>query len=553
MTARSSIRTSGGLDPITVEVLGSAFSSITDEMGEALVRASHSTNIKERRDCSCALFDVDGNTLCQAAHTPIHLGSFIGIVPRILQRHKLDGLRPGDVFIGNDAYEGGGTHLPDIVLAEPIFFGDQLVGWAINTAHHSDFEDRGHAHIFQEGLRIPPVRLYRAGELQEDVRELILLNCQVPEERLSDLMAQMAANRLGVLRMQGLCRKYGVDKVIAAGRALLDYAEQRMRAAFALIPDGSYQFSDWYDHPEMPEQIRLDVTIRVAGETMALDFASPPQMRGPNNVTWTALVATVWFAIKTVVDPTVPPNAGLGRPITINAGKGTVLHCQLPAAVDGRLGVCQRVVDIIYGAMAQALPGRIKAAGNGACGAAQFIGTRPSDGSTWIYSESIGGGDGARASKDGMDGGHVYLTNTSNLPVEALEREYPLTLLRYELVDGSGGAGQHRGGMGLRRVYRAESNCRIRFETTRQETAPWGLEGGLEGARSTFSFSRPSAEPGISWMKPGDTAEISTPGGGGYGAPQQRDRQQVETDVREARLSASAAAEIYGPKSPGAA
>ncbi len=545
MTAHTPIRSASGLDPITVEVLGSAFSSIADEMGEALVRASHSANIKERRDCSCALFDRDGNTLCQAAHTPIHLGSFIGIVPRIVQRHSIADLRPGDVFIGNDAYEGGGTHLPDIVLAEPIFFENELIGWAINTAHHSDFEDRGHAHIYQEGLRIPPVRLYRAGELQADVRELILLNCQVPDERLSDLMAQMAANRLGVRRMQALCTKYGVDKVVAAGVALQDYAEQRMRAGIAQIPDGSYSFEDWFDHPEMTEAIKLSVTVTVSGDTVALDFDSPAQMRGPNNVTWTALVATVWFALKTVVDPTVPPNAGLGRPITIRARKGTVLHCQLPAAVDGRLGVCQRVVDIIYGAMAQALPGRIKAAGNGACGAAQFIGTRPSDGSTWIYSESIGGGDGAGSEKDGMDGVHVYLTNTSNLPVEALEREYPLTLLRYELVDDSGGAGKFRGGMGLRRVYRAESNCRIRFETTRQLSAPWGLEGGLEGGKSTFEFSRPSKEPGISWMVPGDTARIVTPGGGGYGARGQRDREQLAEDVREARISAAVAAGAY--------
>ena len=546
MTAHTPIRSASGLDPITVEVLGSAFSSIADEMGEALVRASHSANIKERRDCSCALFDRDGNTLCQAAHTPIHLGSFIGIVPRIVQRHSIADLRPGDVFIGNDAYEGGGTHLPDIVLAEPIFFENELIGWAINTAHHSDFEDRGHAHIYQEGLRIPPVRLYRAGELQADVRELILLNCQVPDERLSDLMAQMAANRLGVRRMQALCTKYGVDKVVAAGVALQDYAEQRMRAGIAQIPDGSYSFEDWFDHPEMTEAIKLSVTVTVSGDTVALDFDSPAQMRGPNNVTWTALVATVWFALKTVVDPTVPPNAGLGRPITIRARKGTVLHCQLPAAVDGRLGVCQRVVDIIYGAMAQALPGRIKAAGNGAYGAAQFIGTRPSDGSTWIYSESIGGGDGAGSEKDGMDGVHVYLTNTSNLPVEALEREYPLTLLRYELVDDSGGAGKFRGGMGLRRVYRAESNCRIRFETTRQLSAPWGLEGGLEGGKSTFEFSRPSKEPGISWMVPGDTARIVTPGGGGYGSPGERDREQLAEDVREARISSAMAAGAYG-------
>lgn len=535
-----------GIDPITVEVLGSAFSSITDEMGEALVRASHSTNIKERRDCSCALFDVDGNTLCQAAHTPIHLGSFIGIVPRIMMRHRLEDMRPGDVFIGNDAYEGGGTHLPDIVLAEPVFHDADIIGWAINTAHHSDFEDRGHDHIYQEGLRIPPIRLYRAGVLQEDVQELVLLNCQVPQERISDLRAQMAANRLGVLRMQALCGKYGADKVAAAGRALQNYAEQKMRAGIREIPDGVYTFSDHFDHPEIAGEIELSVTITVDGDRMELDFISPPQMRGPSNVTWTALMATVFFAVKSVVDPTIPPNAGLGRPLTVKARPGTVLHCALPAAVDGRLGVCQRVVDIIYGAMARALPGRIKAAANGACVAAQFIGTRPDDGSVWIYAESIGGGDGARPGKDGLDGVHVYLTNTSNLPVEALEREYPLTLLRYELVDGSAGPGEFRGGMGLRRVYRAEGDCRMRVETTRQKSAPWGLEGGLPGGKSSFHFSNGTTHPSTSWMKKGDIAEVITPGGGGYGPPATRDRASLLRDISEHRIDEGTAAAIYG-------
>ena len=203
------------VDPITVEVIGSAFASIAEEMGEALVRASYSTNIKERRDCSTALFDTEGNTLCQAEHIPMHLGSFIGLLPHILKRHPVGEMRPGDVFCGNDAYEGGGTHLPDIVLAEPVFVDGAIVAWAVNLAHHADFADRGHAHIYQEGLRIPPIRLYRAGEPQKDVLELILLNCQVPRERLSDLRAQMAANRLGVERLQALCAKYSTATVLA--------------------------------------------------------------------------------------------------------------------------------------------------------------------------------------------------------------------------------------------------------------------------------------------------------------------------------------------------
>src|SRR5580692_2027138 len=260
------------IDPITVEVIGSALSSIVEEMGEALVRASFSTNIKERRDCSTALFDRQGTTLCQAEHIPMHLGSFIGIIPEILKRHSVETMQPGDVFIGNDAYAGAGTHLPDIVLGEPIFIDGRIVAWAVNTAHHADFADRGHAHIYQEGLRIPPIRLYRAGELQEDVQELILLNCQVPRERLSDLRAQMAANRLGVQRMQALCGKYGTDTVLAVGDALQDYAERKMRAGIAALPDGTYRFEDVYENPEVPEPLAMSCEIQVTGETMRMHF-----------------------------------------------------------------------------------------------------------------------------------------------------------------------------------------------------------------------------------------------------------------------------------------
>lgn len=402
------------LDPITVEVIGSALASVVEEMGEALIRASYSTNIKERRDCSTALFDTRGRTLCQAEHIPMHLGSFIGIIEHILRRHPTADMRPGDVFVGNDAYEGGGTHLPDIVLAEPIFVDGAIVAWAVNLAHHADFADRGHAHIFQEGLRIPPIRLYHAGELLHDVQELILLNCQVPRERLSDLRAQMAANRLGVARMQALCAKYGTGTVLAAGDALLDYAERKMRAGIAAIPDGAYRFEDWHDNPEIDGQLRFAVRIEVRGDEMHLDFESPKQVRAGLNMTYTALLSTVYYAVKSLVDPTILPNAGLARPLHVTAEAGTVLNCVSPAAVNGRLGACQRVVDLIHGALAPAIPDQVMAACNGACVSATFVGAN-TDGSLWVYLETIGGGSGARRTKDGLDGVHVHMTNTSVL------------------------------------------------------------------------------------------------------------------------------------------
>ena len=530
---------SPAINPITVEVIGSAFASIAEEMGEALVRASYSTNIKERRDCSTALFDTNGNTLCQAEHIPMHLGSFIGILPHILKRHPIAEMRPGDVFVGNDAYEGGGTHLPDLVLAEPVFVDGEIVAWAVNTAHHADFADRGHAHIYQEGLRIPPIRLYRAGELQKDVQELILLNCQVPRERLSDLRAQMAANRLGVQRMQALCAKYGTATVLAAGLALQDYAERKMRAGIASIPDGTYSFTDRFDAPEIDGEMELSVRITVAGDSMALHFDSPPQVRAGLNVVYTALLSAVYYAVKTVVDPSILPNAGLARPLTVTAPLGTILNCTHPAAVNGRLSACQRVVDLIHGALAQAVPERVIAACNGACYSATFAGTK-ADGSLWVYLETIGGGSGARAAKDGLDGVHVHLTNTSNLPVEALELEYPLTLLRYELVDGSGGAGAHRGGMGLRRVYRAEAECRLRVDGSRLHSPPWGLAGGMPGGTGGFAHSGgPGALAyGNGALLPGQIVEIITPGAGGYGPPEARDPEAAARDLAEGRMAA---------------
>jgi N-methylhydantoinase B len=535
------------LDPITVEVIGAALSSIVEETGEALIRASYSTNIKERRDCSTALFDTAGNTLCQAEHIPIHLGSFIGIVPHIMKKHRVEEMQPGDVFVGNDAYEGGGTHLPDIVLAEPIFVDGAIVAWTVNLAHHSDFADRGHAHIYQEGLRIPPVRLYRAGELQKDVLDLILLNCQVPRERLSDLRAQMAANRVGVQRFQALCTKYGTAVVLAAGAALLDYAERKMRAGIAAMPDGSWTFEDVFESTEVTEHLPLKVRVTIQGDAMSLHFDSPKQLRAGLNMTWTALAATAYYVVKSVVDPTILPNAGLARPLTVTAPDGTVLNCAHPAAVNGRVQTCQRVSDLIIGALAQAVPERVTACSNSVCTVATFIGQRPEGGAIWVYLETMGGGAGARATKDGLDGVHVHVTNTSNLPVEALEIEYPLTLLRYELVDDSGGVGQFRGGMGLRRVYRADQDCRVRVDVSRLTSSSWGLLGGGAGGHGAVECG-----PGVVFdkdnavLKAGQWFAVISPGAGGYGPPAKRDSAAVARDLAEGVIGTKTAREVYG-------
>ena len=535
------------IDPITVELVGNALNSIVEEMGETLIRAAYSTNIKERRDCSTALFDAQGRTMVQAEHIPIHLGSFIGVIEAITERIDLADIREGDVFIGNDAYTGGGTHLPDIVLAAPIFVDGALMAWAVNLAHHADFVDRAHAHIFQEGLRIPPVRLYNQGELQEDLLELILLNCQVPRERRNDLRAQMAANRTGIQRFLALCEKYGPITVAAASVALLDYAERRMRVGLSTIPNGTYSFEDHFDCHEFDGEMIFRVSVKIKDDEITLDFTdNPPQIRAGINLVRTALLATVYYAVKTVVDPDVPPNAGLYRPITVISKPGTILHAAEPAAVDGRMQVSARVVDLIHGALAQAVPEDVIAACNGACVGAVFSGRHPTTGTPYVYLETIGGGFGARATKDGLDGVHVHTTNTSNLPVEALEIEYPLMIERYELVDDSGGPGRWRGGMGLRRTVRIEHDaCAVETHHARALSSPWGLNGGGEGSRFEVHATGGTLTHGRGLFNTGASVEVVTPGAGGYGPADERDAALVSADLKDGRINEATARNCY--------
>jgi N-methylhydantoinase B len=537
------------IDPVTVEVIGNAIASIADEMGETLIRASYSTNIKERRDCSTVIFDATGRTLYQAEHIPIHLGSLMGVVEAIVERHDVADIADGDLFVGNDAYTGGGTHLPDIVAASPIFYDGQLVGWATNLAHHADFVDRGHAHIFQEGLRIPPIRLQRRGETQQDVLDLILLNCQVPNERQADLRAQIAANRFGVQRFQAMCERYGVPLLMRAFDELLDYAERRMRAGIETIPDGIYSFEDQFECDELVETLTFRVRIEVKGDEIELDFSgNPPQVRAGLNMVETALLATVYYAIKTVTDPDAPPNSGLFRPIKVSAEPGSIVNAVSPAAVNGRTNTCQRVVDVIHGALAPAIPERIIAACNGAVTASTFSGVNPRTGKFYVYLETLGGGFGARATKDGLDGVQVHITNTSNLPVEGLEPEYPLRVERYELERDSGGCGKWRGGMGFRRQIRAlHDDCRVSMRGTRRTSAPWGLFGGRDGGCYRVELDEGVAPFTMSngLLSAGQSIAIVTPGAGGYGSPGERSEERVRQDLREDRISAQVARDIY--------
>lgn len=536
------------IDPITVEVIGNALSTIVDQMGRALMRSAYSANIKERRDCSAALFDTEGRIIAQAQQIPFHLGSLLGIATETLARVDLATVQPGDVFIGNDAYTGGGTHLNDIVFLEPVFHGGVIVAWVANLAHHSDFVDRGHAHIFQEGLRIPPVRLYRGGELQKDLLDFVLLNCQVPLERTNDFRAQMAANRLGVQRFQAMCDRYGVEVLAEAARMLLDYSERKARAGIRAIRDGSYSFTHDFDTSLWPEILPLAVRIDVKGEEMHFDFEGcPPQTRSGLNMVFTMLQASVYYVVKTLIDPDTPANAGFHRPVTISAPLGSIVNSVAPAAVYSRHDVAQRLIDMMLAALSQAIPDRVPAGSTGVT-VMTMSGVHPRTGRYNVYNESMGGGMGARLTRDGVDGIHVHGTNSANIPVEALETEHPLRVERYELVTDSGGAGKFRGGMAIRRVISpVDHEATANLGGPLNRVPAWGLQGGMPGGLARIELGD-GVGPLVNrdgHIPAGLTAAAVTSGGGGFGDPAERDRDLVRRDLREGRISEAAARDIY--------
>jgi N-methylhydantoinase B len=531
------------VDRVTLEVIGSALLTIAEEMGTALIRSSYSTNIKERQDCSTAIFDAEGQVIAQAEHIPMHLGSLLGVIREVLARYPAADLRPGDAFLSNDPYTGGGTHLPDINLVSPVFAAGELFGFVANIAHHADRSGETIRTIWDEGLRITPIRLMEAGRMREDVLELILANFALPRERLGDFRAQIAANRLGERRVSELIGRHGVATVRAACAETLAYGERKIRAAIAALPDGEYRFADAMDGDGVdPDPIPIAVSVAKAGDAIALDFAgSGPQCAGDINVVYFALLATVYYALKAVLDPTIPANGGFYRAIAVRAPEGSIVNARPPAPVAWRTHTCQRIADVVFGALAQMLPGRIPAAGNGANSAFVFSGTDPRTGRLYVYLETLAGGSGATATGDGMHAVQVHITNTSNLPVEALESEYPLLVHEYALVEGSGGAGRHRGGLGLRRTIEVlDHEARLLGTTERARLAPWGLLGGEPGGRARLVLNPGTpgerALPPKVWgypLAPGDRIAIVTPGAGGYGPPAERPEAARRADVRD--------------------
>lgn len=542
------------IDPITTEVVSKYLQSVVDEMGSTIVRTAFSTNIKEREDCSTAILNEKGEIVSLAERIPIHLGSLLGIGNYVLDHIDLADLGDGDVFIGNDAYRGGGTHLNDIVLMQPIFVDGGYVGWVANLAHHADFVDRGHKHIFQEGLRIPPVRLCRRGIMQQDILELILLNCQVPHERKNDLAAQMAANRLAVERYRTLCARYTLPVVKSVETEIMNYAERKTKESLSRIPDGIYRYSSRFDTNLIDHVLDLRVAVEVKGGRIHFDLTgNPPQVDAPINMVMTATLATLYYAVKALVDADVPPNAGFHRAVSVTAEPGSIVNAVEPGAVYSRTDICLRLVDMILAALEPAIPEQVMAACTGG-GLVTISGTDPRSGRFYVYNEMMGGGMGARYALDGMDGTQVHTTNTGNLPIEALELEYPLRVEQYGLIRDSGGPGRSRGGMSIRRTVRTlDHDALVHAGGTNSLLPPFGIAGGESGQVCRVELSRVGAklEKRKGSLKAGDTVTMNTSSGGGYGPPKERPRDKIERDLREDRISSEAATRLYGFTSGG--
>ena len=552
------------LSAIDIELLRNGLTSICDEMYVALMRSAYSTNIKERKDHSTAIFDIKGRVVVQGESLPLHLASMLGLVEVVLERVGTENLSPGDMFISNDPFVGRGSHLPDVALVAPVFHGEELVFFVADIAHHADIGGMapgsmagGMTEVYQEGLRIPPIRLMRNNEIIEDVFDVILLNVRVPEERRGDYLAQIAANRLGERRLHELFQRWSVSQLEAGSDALVEAVARRMRAGITALPDGEYHFEDIMDDDGMgTENIPICVRIVIEGEEILFAFTgSGSQVKGNINVSYAGLQASVLFALKVLVDPEGPTNHGMLDPVRIEADTGSITNAVFPAATAARAQTCQRIIDAILGALSKAVPDRVIAASNGANGVSAFFGAGP-DGRYYVYMETIGGGGGARAYKDGKDGVQVHTTNTSNLPVEALENEYPLLIERYELVPDSGGPGTWRGGCSLRRIYRPVGHTTIfSGQGERCVSHPWGLFGGGEGGLASFSMalddgsSQPlPVKPMTVEVPPNATITAITPGAGGYGPPQGRNEADIANDLENGLFSAAYINEHYGYK-----
>ncbi|WP_248910093.1 hydantoinase B/oxoprolinase family protein [Halocatena marina] len=527
-------------DAVRLEILRNQLESVAEEMGQVLITGSYSPNIKERQDCSTALFDMNGRMIAQAEHIPVHLGAMPEAVDAVRDRDP----QPGDVFVLNDPFDGG-THLPDVTLVSPLAPRGEIIGYAVSRAHHADIGGMtpgsmpaGAREIYQEGLRIPPIRLVSGGEVNTDVMSFILSNVRTPNERRADLRAQIAANDRAEERLDDLLDEHG-KLVLSAFDAIIDYSRDRIAAEIRALPDGTYTASDVLEGDGVIEhrsgvdttavEIPIETAVTVDGDTIFVDFdGTADQVPGNLNAPLAVAKSAVYFVVRCVTDPDIPPNQGCYDPVSLNVPDGSLLNPDLPAAVvGGNVETSQRVTDVVLAAFAKAVPDRVPAGGQGTMNNLT-IGSRTG---SFTYYETIGGGFGARPTKDGMEGVQVAMTNTLNTPVEALESAYPLHIERYGFRSESGGDGRFRGGLGLERSVTVQEDATVSLLTERRRIPPAGLAGGESGAvgQNLIDGEPVAAKTSID-VDEGTTVTVLTPGGGGHGNPSDRDPAHRERD-----------------------
>jgi N-methylhydantoinase B len=536
-------------DPFELEIFKNLYHSIAEEMGAALRRTAFSPNIKERRDYSCAVFDGTGEVIAMGDHMPVHLGSMPMSVRAAIEACEM---APGDVVMLNDPFRGG-THLPDITLVAPVYVqartrrGQSSPDFYVaSRAHHADVGGAFAGsmglcrEIYQEGLRIPPVRIMRAGVMERDVLALLLNNVRTPEEREGDLGAQIAACHTGAERLREVCARYGLDRAQHAAQELLRYSEELMRAFLLRVPPGRYHAEDFLDNDGINDKpVKIAVTLKVAPKKargrvsgsagaqpmVTVDFTgSDPQVEGSVNAVEAITHSACLYVFRCLLKDDVPATAGLMRPIRVIAPPGTIVNARPPAAVaGGNVETSQRIVDVLLRALAKAIPDRVPAAASGTMNNLTIGGIDPRTGEPFAYYETIAGGMGARPTKSGVSGVHTHMTNSRNTPAEALEYAYPLRVRRYSLRKGSGGRGKHRGGDGIIREIEVLTDCEVTLLADRRTRGPWGLAGGEAGAPGKASVIHRDGlvdeMPGkfSTRLRKGERIRIESPGGGGWG------------------------------------
>lgn len=546
-------------DKITMQVIRYALEQIADEMGYTLVRTARSPIIKEIMDITCAVFDDKGQTTAQAHHAPMLLTGFELTMKELVKHFDRSELNEGDVIISNDPYMGG-QHIMDVQTFAPVHYKGEMVGLVGSIGHQSDMGGAapggvagGMTEIYQEGLRIPMVKLYNKFEENRDIFSILRNNIRVPDNTIGDIKAQAASNYVGCRKINAIYDKYGVDVVHDCINMLLDYSEKRMRAGIEALPDGKYTGTSYIDDDGIiDEPIPITVNINVKGGTAKVDFnGTSKQVKGNTNCPISTTHAAVFYTIIAVADPAVPANSGCYRPVDITAKEGLIVNPKLPGAVAARTNCSQKIVEAMLKALAEAAPDKVMAGSHGqisTCGFSGYLGDK-----RWVYTDIQGGGAGALPRKDAKDGQDSHLARFMNTPIEAIELEYPVRIEHYGFIPDSGGAGKYRGALALRRDIRfLVDNVSFARYGDSQEIAPFGLFGGGEGSKGRFILN-PETESevrlkskGISSLKRNDVVSLRLPGGGGYGKPKSRDRSSLEIDVRDGKILPETAVKIYG-------